>query len=642
MNRRLLFINPVQHQWRLATLQVDTLPKDPREDYFTLSGEPLCQYLLRQDRSSLVIARGPLPFLAGNKATVGYISPLTELPHYSFVGGRAAAQLFNLGLDAICLQLDVQPDSGKQSSKPVIVLRGRTPQLDVTFSYPATLPTGQRSAYYWLLEEKLKGTDHAGSIFTIGEGARHGYRSANLAVDAIYHAGRGGAGLVFSQFASALVLNGTIRELSDLLPHSDPSFLRNPNRMTSSQLERDCSRLSRRDGGTITKLYTTGATLDGRDSLPANNAREVGYSLADLGSPRILRATRQGQTGCHWCPVDCRHYHWLPADYAPRGVDRFLDDFEPAYAVFAMLGLNSAANTLESKLELLTEVNQLVIMPIEQMGADVIDIGTGLAALFEGVRQGLIPANELPDFISDDTSIDALEKAARAVAMLRSGTAARHSALHAAGSGPQRLVQLYPGMQDIVFTGGKGTLGNAGHANALWTFLMPFSRFFGHYVGQIYKIDEELPPPDAGEAAHRVCFERVVGRMLQREFYWILGNALSMCAFTFVIFSQDGQGEQLSEDGLLVSLLHEYGIDTTRADLEWFAQAFWCQSIDLKCQSGWQPPSAEDFPQRIYETLALTLHRTPDELQSLMTMLIEEWRQQAKQTMSYSGYQACW
>ena len=92
-------------------------------------------------------------------------------------------------------------------------------------------------------------------------------------------------------------------------------------------------------------------------------------------------------------------------------------------------------------------------------------------------------------------------------------------------------------MQDIVFTGGKGTFGNTGHCNALWTFLMPFSRFFGHYVGQIYKIDEEFPPPGATQGACRACFQRVVERLLAREFFWLLANALSQCAFTFVIFS---------------------------------------------------------------------------------------------------------
>jgi hypothetical protein len=61
---------------------------------------------------------------------------------------------------------------------------------------------------------------------------------------------------------------------------------------------------------------------------------------------------------------------------------------------------------------------------------------------------------------------------------------------------------------------------------------MPFSRFFGHYVGQLYKIDEELPPPGSDESAYRACFERVVQRMLQKEFFWVLCNALSMCAFT--------------------------------------------------------------------------------------------------------------
>jgi aldehyde:ferredoxin oxidoreductase len=135
--------------------------------------------------------------------------------------------------------------------------------------------------------------------------------------------------------------------------------------------------------------------------------------------------------------------------------------------------------------------------------------------------------------------------------------------------------------------------------------------------------------PGADEAAYRACFQRV----LQHEFFWVLCNALSMCAFTFVIFSQDGEGERLSDDNLLIQLLANYGTRTTRADLEWFAQAFWAQSIDLKHRFGWRPPSAADFPRRVYEALSLALERTPEELQSLMDMLIGEWGQQAGEVM---------
>jgi hypothetical protein len=240
--------------------------------------------------------------------------------------------------------------------------------------------------------------------------------------------------------------------------------------------------------------------------------------------------------------------------------------------------------------------------------------------------------------------LDNLEAATRAVALLRSGEARSYPGLRAVGDGPQALAERYPAAEEIVFTGGSGTLGNAGHANALWTFLMPFSRFFGHYVGQLYKIDEELPPPDAGEAAYRACFQRVVRRMLEKEFFWVLCNALSMCAFTFVIFSQDGKGERLSEDqghassASLIEILRYYGIRVTRTDLEWFAQAFWAQSIDFKIERGWRPPTASDFPHRVYEALSLALQLPPEELRSLMAMLIEEWKRQAGGVMKRFGY----
>jgi aldehyde:ferredoxin oxidoreductase len=648
VKRRLLLIDPFTRSWRLETIQVEALDKDLREDYFLLGGETLCQYLLRRDEEALIIARGPMPFLSGNKTSVGYISPLTGLPHYSFVGGRAAAQLLNLGLDAICFRTtgDQVFDHKQSISNVYVVVTDRTPNLTVAFKPAAELPTGQRSAYYWLMGQELGDDAHAGAIFTLGEGARLGYRSANLAVEAIYHAGRGGAGAVFIRYARALVLRGEPLEAAEFFAGVYPlapereieAFARNPNSVIAPLLDDHCARLSRKTGGTITKLYATGANSAGQNTLPSQNARHLGYSLADLGSPRVLKATRQGQTGCHWCQVDCRHYHWAAANYAPDGHDLLLDDFEPTYASFAMLNLEPSEDTFQARLDLLAEVDRRLILPIEQLGCDVIDVGLGLAALFEGIKRGIIPAGDVPDSLSTG----GLEAVVQAVAMLRSGEAAEYAALQAIGHGPQALADLYPPMQDVVFTGGKGTLGNAGHCNALWTFLMPFSRFFGHYVGQFYKVDEELPPPGSGQEAYRACFERVVERLLRREFFWLLSNALSMCAFTFVIFSQDGRGERLSDDGLLIRLLRCYGIHTTLADLEWFAQAFWAQSMDLKAQFGWRPPSAADFPHRVYQALSLALEQTPEELETLMQMLIEEWKRHAREVMARFGYAVTW
>jgi aldehyde:ferredoxin oxidoreductase len=332
VHRRLLLVDASSQKWRLETLHVEALDKDPREDYFVLSGETLCQCLLRRDPGALIIARGPMPFISGNKASVGYVSPLTGVPHYSFVGGRAGAQLLNLGLDAICFESASRQISNFQP--PIITFSGRAPNLVVEFKSADALPKGQRSAYYWLLEQELGGDTHAGSVFTLGEGARLGYCSANVAVEAIYHAGRGGAGTVFARFASALVLRGDPMGASEFFADTDSPFARNPNVAIAPLLDKHCARLSSKTGGTIVKLFSTGADPAGKNTLPARNAQRLGYSLADLGGPRVLQATRDGQTGCHWCQVDCRHYHWVPADYASGGKDMFIDDFEPTYAVF--------------------------------------------------------------------------------------------------------------------------------------------------------------------------------------------------------------------------------------------------------------------------------------------------------------------
>jgi hypothetical protein len=130
--------------------------------------------------------------------------------------------------------------------------------------------------------------------------------------------------------------------------------------------------------------------------------------------------------------------------------------------------------------------------------------------------------------------------------------------------------------------------------------------------------------------------------MLQREYFSVLCNCLSCCAFTFVIFSQDGGGERLDGDGLLVEILSHYGIKTSHRELMWFAQAFWAQSIDLKAKLGWRPPSAQDLPARVFEALSLALERTPEELRGLMDLLIDEWKRQAGDVMQKFGYEGVW
>jgi aldehyde:ferredoxin oxidoreductase len=204
------------------------------------------------------------------------------------------------------------------------------------------------------------------------------------------------------------------------------------------------------------------------------------------------------------------------------------------------------------------------------------------------------------------------------------------------GDGPQALAERYPEIQDILFTSGPGTLGNAGHANRLWTFMMPFSRFFGHYVGQLYKIEEELPPT-AGPDAIQPIFERVIRQALQREFYGVLCNAVSACAFTFAMFSQDCKGVELDDSDLLVRTLNCYGIEVCREELQWFAEAFWARSIAFKLECGWRPPEAADLPVRVHETLSKTLDRPVAEVIALMEQLIDEWKRQAGELLYRYG-----
>lgn len=648
MKRRILIIQATSRKWHLRTLDSTAPDADPREDYFLLSGETLCQYLLRKDPHSLIIARGPLPYLAGNKTTVGYKSPVTGVPHYSFVGGNAALHLHGLGIDALWLT-DPYPD--KDTNIPhqyYISIQGTGPDITLKYVSAEHLPPGQRSSYYRLLEQELNGSMQEGSIFTTGSSALRRFHSANLAVEGIYHAGRGGAGYVFARFFRALVLKSSPPDINRYFESPGmTSFVHTETGHTiDALLDIYCNRLSSPTGGTISKLYSTGMNDDGNNTLPSFNASKLGYSQADLGSPVLLKALRKGKTACSWCKVACRHIHYIKAEYAPGGSDIFLDDFEPAYAMYSMLGLTPDENTLAGKLGLFAEINRNVIQPVEEMGLDIINTGTALAALFEGIEKGIIPVKDIPPslhgYVKEKRLLGNKNAVIQAVRLLNGENADHYPALSQVGSGPGALAEKYPGMRDIVFTCGKGTLGNAGHCNALWTFLMPFSRFFGHYAGQIYKIDAALPPPGSGDNQYRICFELVIDMMLRREYFWLTGNALSMCSFTFIIFSEQGKGEILSRDSLLVRLLSQFGIQTTNRDLEWFSRAFWVQSIMLKYAMGWRPPSQEDFPARVYEALEKALHRDIKELKRLMAMLIDIWKEKAGKVITRFGYDVPW
>jgi aldehyde:ferredoxin oxidoreductase len=648
--RFILRIHASNRTFTIEDIDPANLQKDTRENYSIFWGESLAQYLLRQNPGDLVITRGPLTRFPANKATVGYISPLTGVPHYSFVGGQGFREIWYLGLDAVVF---TGPLDG--TAEHYVKISGRMPNIQVQFISDESLPRGQRSAYYYLVSKELDGQKERGSVFTLGYGAYHGYRSANVAVEAMYHAGRGGAGQVMRKFARALVLASEDRIAFE--PEELPM-------KAFQRLEKYGSRLGCKDAGTITKLAATGKDPAGKNTLPAWNATGLGYSMADIGGQDILLATREGKAGCYWCPVSCRHYHTVPVDYAPDGEDLFLDDFEPAYAIFAMLGIEASEDTKEAKIQMIDEVNRELFLPVEQLGCDVIDIGLGIAALYEGISKGLIPLSDVPDFLhqkEDNSPLEKgttssnspLEKGARGLSLFGSiekthrvlelleANDHKYRAIRCLGGGPQALVEAYPEMRDSVFTCGANTLGNPGHCNKLWTFLMPFSRFFGHYSGQIYKVPGDIPENPDQDALQQL-FSRVIDEMLRREYFGILCNTLSCCAFGFVIFSEGGGGVELSRDDLLVEVLRFYGIETSREELIHFAQNFWAQSIDLKIKHGWEPPSADQFPDRVFEAVSQAISHPPERCKEMMDLLIEEWKRQAKQIMSKYGYEMPW
>ena len=63
------------------------------------------------------------------------------------------------------------------------------------------------------------------------------------------------------------------------------------------------------------------------------------------------------------------------------------------------------------------------------------------------------------------------------------------------------------------------------------------------------------------------------------------------------------------------------------------------ESIDLKRQYGWRPPTAQDLPSRVYDGLQLVPAQPIAELMRWMDLLIDEWTTQAEAVMSKFGYE---
>lgn len=631
--RTVLWIDVQNRTSEVRELPADGKAQDRPGIYPFMGGETLCQRLLRDETETMVLARGPLPFFPGNKLSIGYISPLTQLPHYSFVGGHAAAHLVFLGLDAIVLRPATDDVSW------YVVLDGKAPDVEVRFEDSSDLPHGQREAQYWLIARELGSEFKAGSVFTIGDGAYHGYADANVAVEGIFHAGRGGAGNVFARMTHALVLKGHAASAQELLGRKYRPFMDLVKGKISPLIDKRCARLGKPDTGTIVKMAATGGRSDGKNTMPSRNAMKLGYEAAALGAGETLLAVRDGHTACRWCEVRCRHYTWVDADYAPGGKDALLDDFEPFYSMCSMLDLRPDDSSFEALLRLRSTADERLFLPIEQMGCDVIDVGLAMAALFEGVEAGIIPKDDVPEFMHDKQLFGDMDVAAAVVQVLRDG-AADYPAIRALGAGPNGLVELYPPMKDHVFTCGPRTLGNAGHCNKLWTFLMPFSRFFSHYSGQIYKIDEDLPAGVSDDDARKV-FRRVIERMLAREAISVISNALSMCSFVFVIFTKDGDGETL-DTGLLADVLELFGIDVSSEEAQRQAMAFIAQSMQFRQETGWSPPLVADYPNRIFEGVSQVTGDSPERCRELFELLVDEWRNSMRALMAENGYEASW
>ncbi|MDX2500086.1 MAG: aldehyde ferredoxin oxidoreductase C-terminal domain-containing protein [Deltaproteobacteria bacterium] len=335
-------------------------------------------------QNAICIACGPLggtPIYPGSgKSIVTTISPLTQAPIDSNVGGYFGPYLKFSGFDALQIQ-------GKASRDTVVFIDGIDGQIQILDA--AGLPENAYELSTLLTDHFANGKPRNISVVSAGPGAQNTrigclnftWYDAKRKRARYKQAGRGGIGTVFADKGLKAIVVRWDTVTADTNNPSNKGKLKEVAKLHSREIvaldpkQNEMARIG------TTHLVTI---MNDHDLLPTHNFRYGSHAQApNLGQEVFRRLFDPGFDGC-WmgCTVACSHgvKDFVPLTGPFKGEKVFVDG--PEYETVAGCGSNLGIFDPHTVIEL--------NFYCDAYGLDTISVGTGVAFAMECYEMGLI------------------------------------------------------------------------------------------------------------------------------------------------------------------------------------------------------------------------------------------------------------
>jgi aldehyde:ferredoxin oxidoreductase len=500
----------------------------------------------------IVFAVGPFNavYPTASKTVAMFKSPHTGNLGESHAGGRSAIAIRLAGYGAIVIK--------GASDLPVWV----SVQEDKVFFRDARALWGMTSSHTVgrILREVEPGSGIR-TIMRIGRAGEKLVTYANVITETYRHFGRLGLGAVFgSKKLKALVVSG-----KKSIQVSDKKLYR--------EVYDEIYKLIV-DSPLMKKYHEIGTpvnvnVLNALKALPSLNLQCSSLETAEKISGEYIAANYLGRrVSCAHCPVACIHLAVLREPYEEEPYfykTTFVGyDYEPIYALGAMLGAKEAKSMLE------------LIDLVDSLGLDAMTTGVVLAWATEAYSRGLVSENDLGGL---KLSFGDYESYKKAVQYLVEQPTELYRDL---AKGLDYATRKWGGRGFALTFGGNEMAGYhtgpAAYAN------YAFGARHSHLDNAGYDLDQETigRTPEPSE---------LVRRLYEEESWRQVLTSLVLCLFARKVYRPE----------IVSKALKPLGVEMSIDDLYKLGKKIYREKYRLKLREGYKPEDVT-FPKRIFET----------------------------------------
>jgi len=501
----------------------------------------------------IIFAVGPLTalFPLASKTVSMFKSPLTGNLGESHCGGRSAVAVRMAGYGAIVIK-------GASSIPVYLSIKGN----QVYFRDASSLWGMGNFSSGRIIRENETGAGLR-TIMRIGKAGEKLVSYACVTSETFRHFGRLGLGAVFgSKKLKALVVSG-----KSSLPVSDKKIYRKIYDEVYKTAVDSPVMKKYHDLGTAENIMP----LNDFGGLPTRNLKEARFEGASGISGETFAQHYLGRRlACSHCPVGCIHIAALREPYEDESyfykTSMISYDYEPLYALGAMLGISSAADFLK----LMDRVE-------ESWGMDAMSLGVILAWATEALERGLISENETGGVKLEWGCVEEYIKAAGYI------VSQPNDFYRALARGVEYAASIYGGADFALSFGGNEMpgyhTGPGAHLGAIIGARHSHLDNAGYGIDQKTLVNQKMRP------------EELIDTLLEEERWRQVLSSLVVCFFA--------RGIYLPE--LVTRLLGVAGFDLSTDDLQRIGREIHNEKYRFKIREGFAVDSVR-IPERIFET----------------------------------------